>query len=82
MAKKTQPKAAANADPQAPQIDEAALKAKKKEFRQMKARYMELREMLKAAAAERKALEARLAPLAMELGMPFKGVKNSTPVAS
>ena len=56
--------------------NDKAIQAKKKEFREMKARYVQLRETLKSAAAERKSLGERLALMATELGLPFRGGKN------
>ncbi len=80
--KKPELMASDNIDENSSSGNDETIKAKRKEFRQMKARYIELRETLKAASAERKALEERLAPLAAELGMSFKGVKNSPPAVS
>ena len=52
---------------------------RKLEFGQLKARFVELREIIKTASDERKELEARLTPMAVELGLGFKGIKHTPP---
>ncbi len=70
----------ADAKPKTPAAitpEEKQQQEKKREFRELRGRLAESREMALASASRRKELEARLGKLAAELGIELKGNDNA-----
>jgi len=67
------PTTASSATPVTKTDEEKKAQRKKKEYRDLRAKIKAMRESSKSAVAERKSLQARLAKMASELGLPAKG---------
>ena len=57
--------------------DESQLHVKKKEFRELKKKFNELRDRIRADTAEKKIIEEKLTPMAAELGIEFRSSKRA-----
>ena len=57
--------------------EEKRAEPKKKQYRELRAKITAMRKSSRAAAAERKVLEARLVTMASELGLPAPGSKKA-----
>ncbi len=71
------PTTASSATPAKNPDEEKKAHPKKKQYRELRAKIKAMRESSKAAIAERKGLQARLATLASELGLSARGSKKA-----